>query len=719
MEVFLQEEDSSQCLNFGLVDTDAADSKMMEKILVNEGDYVGRRLSTNTRVPGNPHKQEFREFWEKEIKPSSFVLKTIQEGYVLPFKQIPPPSFERNNKSAREDSVFVRSEVLRLEKLGCITRVDGRPHIVLPLSSIFSKKKRVVVDASRSLNPFLEHRRVRLQDLRDIPNIVREGDFMCTDDLDSGYWHVKIHPSHRKFLGIHIEDEDKKPIYFLWNVLFLGVADAVFIFTALLKPVRSYITTLGIRCLVYLDDVLTLGSSLELAKKNRDRAVEVLAKCGFVVSHEKTEGPSSRLKYLGLDVCSVQSSFFIPELKIEKILNSVDSLLLSRRVKLRVLASFLGFLQSCSRALGPVVRMRSRVCYCWLMSNVDAFGYEAFIKLSDPVREELHFWRDNIRVLNGFHFSPSLSVAAETRLVLVTDSSQSGSFGFQFQDKYQILLRRSFNREERRSSSTVRELLALKFIYTEAVAAQFQGKKILHLTDNQAVESIMLSGSRKPEIQNIALAIFMACRRLKIDLKVEWRPRDHFLLAHADLGSKSFDENNVSLSFDSFLTVLQFFQEVQIDVDGFASLCNRKAEIFFSKSDEPNSSGTNFFSQRLFSSLGYYCFPPPGVILATILHLAMFGVSGLLVVPVWPSSSFWPNIAPDGRHLPAWAVRTLKFRASFLSDPEIVSSTFKNPPTFDTLVINFDFSSVLESDFFIPNLQSNNCLLGGCDMCQH
>ena len=64
MEVFLQEEDSSQCLNFGLVDTDAADSKMMEKILVNEGDYVGRRLSTNTRVPGNPHKREFREFWE-------------------------------------------------------------------------------------------------------------------------------------------------------------------------------------------------------------------------------------------------------------------------------------------------------------------------------------------------------------------------------------------------------------------------------------------------------------------------------------------------------------------------------------------------------------------------------------------------------------------------------------------------------------------------------
>ena len=57
------------------------------------------------------------------------------------------------------------------------------------------------------------------------------------------------------------------------------------------------------------------------------------------------------------------------------------------------------------------------------------------------------------------------------------------------------------------------------------------------------MKKIMLTGSKKPEIQDTALAIFMACRTLKIELKVEWRPQDHFLLAHADLGSKSFDES--------------------------------------------------------------------------------------------------------------------------------------------------------------------------------
>ena len=66
---------------------------------------------------------------------------------------------------------------------------------------------------------------------------------------------------------------------------------------------------------------MTLGPSFEAAQRNRDRAVEVLTKTGFIVSQDKAQGPCSRLKYLGLEVCSSQLSFIIPEQKIEKILS--------------------------------------------------------------------------------------------------------------------------------------------------------------------------------------------------------------------------------------------------------------------------------------------------------------------------------------------------------------------------------------------------------------
>ena len=446
-EEWLDKEAGTGC-RVEIVAKEKGDNALVQNLIVNEGNYVGRRLSTNALVPGNPHKAEFREFWKEVIKPSSFVLETIENGYQLPFAQVPPASFEQNNKSARDDECFVTSEVLRLEKLGCISRVQTRPYIVLPLSSIFSKKKRVVVDASRALNPYLEHRRVKLQDHGDIPNVVKQGSHLSVDDLDSGYWHVKIHEEHRKYLGIHIIGEDGDPVFFVWNVLFLGVKDAVFIFTALLKPIRAHIVSLGIPCLVYLDDILTMGSSEEAGRRNRNLAVSVLAQAGWVVSEEKAKGPKERLQFLGLEVCSREMAFFIPEKKILKILESLQEILSGRRVRLRSLASFLGFLQSCARALGPVVRMMTRVSYNWVIQKVSGASYEAHFSLPEEVRNELQFWRDNVRSLNGFKFSPVLSIASETRLTVVTDSSASGCFGFQFNDKYRILLRRAFTTEE-------------------------------------------------------------------------------------------------------------------------------------------------------------------------------------------------------------------------------------------------------------------------------
>lgn len=696
---------------------DADEKVLVQQVLENESIYVGRKLTTNISVPGNPHKAQFRDFWRNEICPSTLVMDTIEFGYKLPFAQIPPASFEKNNKSAREDMDFVRAEVLRLESLKCLSKVTERPHLILPLSSVFSKKKRLVVDASRALNPHLQHRRVRLQDHRDVPNVVKQGDFLACDDLDSGYWHVMVHPEHRKFLGIHIFGEDGNPIFFVWNVLFLGVSDAVFIFSALLKPVRSYIASLGITCLFYLDDILTLGRSEEDCRRNRDLVVDVLAKTGWVVSHQKATGPASRLKFLGLEICSTEMSFFIPDMKLTRLLDMLESLLSARRVKLRFMASFLGFLQSCARALGPVVRLMSRISYNWLMQRVNSASYEAHFPLSDEVNGELTFWQNQVHLLNGRQFSPVLSLEAETRMVVVTDSSASGCFGFQIQDKYKILLRRSFSTAEMAESSTMRELLALKYIYSGEEGAQFAGKKVLHLTDNQAVTSIMEVGSSKPKIQKVVLEIFLRCRDLNIDISTEWRPRDNALLQHADLGSKSFDENSVSLDFSSFSALLEFFPEVPIDVDGFAQSYNKKAEIFFSKQSEPEAAGLNFFSQKLSPSLSYYCFPPPGVLLATILHLAMFQARGLLVLPIWTSASFWPNFAPDGIHLPIWAQRFLRFRANFVCDPEIRSTTFKNPVKFDTLVIKFDFTVARENELFLPSFSLSNCLNYGCVNC--
>ena len=47
---------------FSDLDFNEEDSKLVSS-LENQTEYVGRRLSTNTSVPGNIHQPRFREFW--------------------------------------------------------------------------------------------------------------------------------------------------------------------------------------------------------------------------------------------------------------------------------------------------------------------------------------------------------------------------------------------------------------------------------------------------------------------------------------------------------------------------------------------------------------------------------------------------------------------------------------------------------------------------------
>ena len=38
------------------------------KILVNNSNYVGKKLSTDSRVPGRMNKPEFYDFWKNDLK---------------------------------------------------------------------------------------------------------------------------------------------------------------------------------------------------------------------------------------------------------------------------------------------------------------------------------------------------------------------------------------------------------------------------------------------------------------------------------------------------------------------------------------------------------------------------------------------------------------------------------------------------------------------------
>ena len=489
-----------------------------------------------------------------------------------------------------------------------------------------------------------------------------------------------------------------------------------YIQTAILRPIRAYLALLGVPVLIYIDDILIGGRDEKTCIQNVALTRKILAQAGFVISASKSQSPRSRITFLGLEMCSMSLAFYIPDIKLEKIIQFIQVLLCKKTVKLRSLAKFTGLIISCFRALGPVSRLHLRNTYHFLSRHLEHHTYNYHVPLSEEVIGDLLFWNDNLRELNGHPIEKKLSCTT-TRMTMVSDSSEEGAFVyFVYHDNFNVLVRQAFTTEERTTSSTHRELLALQFTYRHPIIEKLRGHSIVHLTDNQAVSEICAKGSKKPHLQKIALDIYKNCKDYKVTLEVLWRPRSHPLLVFADQGSKSFDQSSYSLDFQSFGILVSVFDDVQISVDCFAEAWNAKCAKYFSKLEDPRAAGTNFFSQFLWQHETYYAFPPPGLISATILHLHQFGVRGLLIIPYWPSCSFWTNVAPDGRHVASWGQQILRFRPSgWLWDSNIRSQTFQNPPSFDIVVIKFDFSNV--NDLNVSKVSPTNCVSFGCHRC--
>ena len=139
---------------------------------------------------------------------------------------------------------------------------------------------------------------------------------------------------------------------------------------------------------------------------------------------------------------------------------------------------------------------------------------------------------------------------------------------------------------------------------------------------------------------------------------------------------------------------------------------------FFSWFQESEADGRNFFAQQLNSYTVYYCFPPPSLISASLLHFLEFGAQGLLLVPWWPSCSFWCGLLPDGVHFTLGVKSFLRFRPSgFACEEGFISGTFWGPVTFNMVCLEFDFLNVQESTLGVPLLKKTNCVLFGCACC--
>ncbi len=608
-------------------------------------------------------------FWES-IGANPWVLDLIREGYALPFSTIAPPSASfSNNASARNNAVFIESQIFEFLKNGIIQRVSQPPTVVNPLSVACqsSGKLRFILDATY-VNEFLAYEHFKLEDLSLFIQYLEGSSFGWSFDISKGYFHIPIAPRSRPYLGFAWRFGEQLQ-YFVFRVLAFGVATGPLVFSKVMRVLVLKWRREGKKVIVYLDDGLGFHEDRLIAQLQADEVRHDLKAAGFLEQETKCHWRvSQEMVWLGhlldLEACTISVS----HAKITQIVLLISSLLRQARVSGRQLARVAGKIVSLRWVLGDLCSILTKD----LMANVAAWvannprAWDRHYVISARCRAQLQYW------LSVLPQTKPRCITKERSLphTIVFSDASALSGGAILKPGGQMSLI-GWTSEEKNHSSTWRELRAIEHGLM-SFAPLLRDKRVFWHTDSQPVFYLVKRGSMKPEINKIAESICQFCFANSIYLEVQWIRREYN--QEADQVSRLVDTDDWGLSVEFFQLLAQHWGLPSID--RFANASNAQLCRFNSRFWEPGSEAIDAFSEDWNPDFNWLT-PPPCLVIRAIRHLQLCQAKGILIVPRWPSYPFWPILFPAGCNA-SFILDLLEFDhgASFLLPGKQSSSIF-------------------------------------------
>ena len=607
-------------------------------------------------VPGSIHNPEVREFWTNTLECAPWVTNVLQFGYSIPFDNLPQPYEERNNASVRTNMAVVVSIVENLAELGVIKFVDVKPTCVNPLGLVTKTvagqvSHRLVLDVSRWVNRFTSPSTVRLAHLEKALEITEARDFQTVFDLKSAYHHVKIVPEQVQYLGASIQIGSTTK-YFVFTHLPFGLNCAVHAITKLWKPLVAYIHKQGIRFSIYIDDGRILSRTASAAEADRVFVYNTIKAAGWQIAWHKSDKCNDSnvvKKYLGFVIDTSSMKVVCPQDKWDELRLCIVDSLSHQSVEVKILSRILGRIAALRPSHGRSVRICTRSGYTLLDKHVQLKGWTGHVEWSLESRKELTFFILHANKFNGAPMSHSLSaVSIRPIQEFVSDAS-----GFKAAVKWLegsnagTVAVFPFDIRETQLSSGERELLAMHRLFrTASFEHQFQHTNILWLTDSTNVVAFVTKGSPKPSIQEKVFDIFTTLTALHCTIDPIHLSRTDERIQQVDHLSKVLDTDNWSVDEATFQI---FNSQFQFEVDLFADNCNRKVVQFASKFYHDQAIAVDAFSIA-WSKMAWVC-PPTSLIIRVVQRIRNSRCEGLLIIPNWPASSFFPLIFAKGKVL--------------------------------------------------------------------
>ena len=210
-------------------------------------------------------------------------------GYRLDLMSPPPFQGVEGTYRQLETSLQTKLDLECMEMLskGAVIKIPHSdqqfvsPFFAVPRAG--TDKIRAIIDL-RAMNNYLRYDHFKMESLRTVRDLLLHDDLLLKIDLKDAYFSVPVHPSHQRYLQFQWRDQ-----LYQFTCLPFGLASAPRVFTKTLHPVVTVLRSLGIRLVIYLDDLLLMVRTHQEAQRHLATTLHMLVSLGFSINWRKSQ----------------------------------------------------------------------------------------------------------------------------------------------------------------------------------------------------------------------------------------------------------------------------------------------------------------------------------------------------------------------------------------------------------------------------------------------
>ena len=247
---------------------------------------------------------------------------------------------------------------------------------------------RPVINLKR-LNEWVTPQHFKMEGMSTLRELLKTNDWMAKIDLKDAYFTIPMHPTHQPFLRFMVNQQ-----HYQFTCLPFSLSCVPWVFTKVMKPISIFLRSMGVRMIVYKDDILVMGESPEQVKGHLEALTYLLTGLGFVINiSELIITPAQRIEAGRLNYFTPKSTR--RETSSHQVRDRPDNK--EEFSTARQLAQIIGKLHAASQAVLPATLFyRSLQGDLQIALNSSSQNCNSLLTLSQPAQEELTWWQDKL-----------------------------------------------------------------------------------------------------------------------------------------------------------------------------------------------------------------------------------------------------------------------------------------------------------------------------------